>query len=106
VVFQEIQGTDPMGEPAGAKIRPMKRPRSRPAAVGAGVYLLAFAVASLYPLFDQKTFSGLLAVLLAWPWIDYLPRWHFSIVLAVALNAMTIYLLLALLSLGWPSREM
>jgi hypothetical protein len=67
------------------------------AAIGAGFYLLAFVCASLYPVFDRRTFSGLVPVLLAWPWIDYLPSaW---LPLGVALNAITIYALLAVLSL-------
>jgi hypothetical protein len=48
----------------------MKYLRSRVGAIGAGLYLLAFAGASIYPLFDRRTFSGLLAVLLSRPWID------------------------------------
>ena len=31
--------------------------------------------AAIYPLFDHRTFSGLAAVLLAWPWVDYFPSW-------------------------------
>lgn len=71
--------------------------RSKVAAIGAGFYFLAFVCVSVYPVFDHRTFSGLIAVLLAWPWIDYLPSgW---LLLAVALNAVIIYVLLAILSL-------
>jgi hypothetical protein len=71
--------------------------RSKIAAIGAGFYLLAFVCAALYPVFDRRTFSGLVAVLLGWPWIDYIPSAWFP--LAVVLNAITIYVLLAVLSL-------
>ena len=71
--------------------------RSRVAVIGAALYLMAFTWASLYPLFDRRTFSGLVAVLLAWPWIDYLPSaW---LPLAVVLDAIIIYVVLAVLSL-------
>lgn len=61
--------------------------------MGAGLYLFAFACASAYPLFDRSTFAGLPAVLLGWPWIDYLPSgWLPG---AIALNATIIYILLA-----------
>jgi hypothetical protein len=70
--------------------------RSRFAAIGAILYLVAFACASAYPLFDHRTFAGLAAVLLGLPWIDYLPSgWLLG---AIALNALIIYLLLAALS--------
>jgi hypothetical protein len=63
--------------------------RSKFAAIGTGFYLLAFACASIYPIFDRRTFSGLIAVLLAWPWIDYLPSaW---LPLAIVLNAIIIF---------------
>jgi hypothetical protein len=69
---------------------------SRFAAIGAGFYLLIFACALAYPLFDHRTFAGLAVVLLALPWIDYLPsEWLLA---AVALNAMIIYVVLAALS--------
>ena len=69
--------------------------RSKFAAGGAILYLVAFACASAYPLFDHRTFAGLAAVLLGLPWIDYLPSgWLF----AIALNALIIYFLLAALS--------
>jgi hypothetical protein len=46
--------------------------------------------------FDHSTFAGLAAVLLALPWIDYLPSgWLLG---AIALNALIIYFLLAALS--------
>ncbi len=70
--------------------------RSRFAAIGAMIYLLVFACASAYPLFDHSTFAGLAAVLLGLPWIDYLPsKWFLA---AIALNALIIYFLLAALS--------
>jgi len=70
--------------------------RSRFAAIGVILYLLVFACASAYPLFDHRTFAGLAAVLLALPWIDYLPSgWFLG---AIALNALIIYFLLATLS--------
>ena len=70
--------------------------RSRLAAIGAIIYLLMFAGAAAYPLFDHRTFAGLAAVLLGLPWIDYLPSgWLLG---AIALNALIIYFLLATLS--------
>jgi len=70
--------------------------RSGFAAIGAILYLVAFACASAYPLFDHRTFAGLAAVLLGLPWIDYLPSgWLLG---AIALNALIIYFLLAALS--------
>ena len=70
--------------------------RSRFAAIGAILYLLVFACASAYPLFDHSTFAGLAAVLLGLPWIDYLPsKWFLA---AIALNALIIYFLLATVS--------
>jgi hypothetical protein len=70
--------------------------RSRFAAIGAVVYLLMFAGAAAYPLFDHRTFAGLPAVLLGLPWIDYLPsQWLLA---AIALNACIVYFLLAALS--------
>ena len=70
--------------------------RSRLAAIGAILYLLFFACAAAYPLFDHRTFSGLPAVLMGLPWIDYIPSgWLLG---AIALNALVIYVALALLS--------
>jgi hypothetical protein len=67
--------------------------RSRFAAIGAMIYLVAFACASAYPVFDHSTFAGLPAVLLALPWIDYVPStWLLG---AIALNALIIYLVLS-----------
>jgi hypothetical protein len=69
---------------------------SRLGAAGAILYLLVFACAAAYPLFDHRTFSGVAAVLLGLPWIDYFPgRWLYA---AIALNALIIYLVLATLS--------
>jgi hypothetical protein len=70
--------------------------RSRLAAIGAILYLLLFACAAAYPLFDRRTFAGLPAVLMGLPWIDYIPSsWFWG---AIALNALIIYVVLALLS--------
>jgi hypothetical protein len=69
---------------------------SRFAAAGAAVYLLIFACAAAYPLFDHRTFAGLFPVLLGLPWIDYFPSSLF--LAAIALNALIIYLALAALS--------
>jgi hypothetical protein len=67
--------------------------RSRLAIVGAMIYLLLFACAYAYTLFDHRTFAGLAAVLLGLPWIDYLSsEWFLA---AIALNAAIIYLFLA-----------
>ena len=74
-------------------MRPLKSPIP---ATGAILYLLAFVAAAIYPYFSRETFAGLAAIMLAWPWIDYLPHWHFALPLAVALNAVTIYCVLAL----------
>jgi hypothetical protein len=69
--------------------------RSRFAAIGAIIYLLVFACAAAYPLFDHRTFAGLPAVLLGLPWIDYLPsKWFLG---TIALNTLIIYFLLAAL---------
>jgi hypothetical protein len=78
--------------------------RSRFAAIGVILYLLVFACASAYPLFDHRTFAGLAAVLLGLPWIDYLPSgWFLS---AIALNALIIYVVLAAVSflVSWLRR--
>jgi hypothetical protein len=70
--------------------------RSRFAAIGAIIYLLLFACAAAYPLFDHRTFAGLPMVLLGLPWIDYISSsWFLG---AIALNTLIIYLLLAALS--------
>ena len=71
--------------------------RSKLAAIGAGLYLLVVVCASIYPVFDRRTFSGIIVVLLSLPWIDYLPNaW---LPLAIVLNNIVIFGLLALLSL-------
>jgi hypothetical protein len=74
----------------------MSQLRSPVPAIGTTLYLLVFVGTAIYPYFSRETFSGLLAVMLAWPWIDYLPSWHFAILIAVALNDVTIYCMLAL----------
>jgi hypothetical protein len=81
--------------------------RSRLGAAGAIIYLLVFACAATYPLFDHRTFAGLPAVLLGLPWIDYISTEWFLV--AIALNALIIYCVLAALSslvsfLPWRSR--
>ena len=69
---------------------------SKLAAIGTGLYLLAFAGASIYPVFDRRTCSGLMA-LLGWPWIDYFPSaW---LPLAIVLNAIIIFGFLTVASL-------
>ena len=40
---------------------------------GAAAYILLLASACIYALVDGRTFAGLAAVMLAWPWIDDLP---------------------------------
>ena len=80
----------------GARIQRMRTLRSPVPVIGATLYLLAFVGAAIYPLFSGQTFSGLLAVMLAWPWIDYLPSWRFTLLIGVALNTFTIYCVLAL----------
>ena len=71
--------------------------RSKLAAIGTGFYLLAVVCASIYPVFDRRIFSGIAVVLLALPWIDYLPSaW---LPLAIVFNTIVIFGLLAVLSL-------
>jgi hypothetical protein len=74
--------------------------RSKMAMIGTGCYILAFVCALVYPQFDQRTFSGLVAVLFALPWIDYLPSGRPFILLvgSATLNAIIIYVVLAALS--------
>lgn len=73
---------------------------SRFATVATALYLLVFALACAYPLLDRRTpFSGLFAVLLGLPWIDYLPVGWLWLLLAVALNAFIIYALFT--ALAW-----
>lgn len=69
---------------------------SKPASIGAGLYLLAFLCAAIYPWFDHRTFSGLAAVMLGLPWIGYFQS---SLLLpAIFLNALIIYVVLAFVS--------
>jgi hypothetical protein len=78
--------------------------RSRFAAIAALLYLAVFGCAAAYPLFDHRTFAGLPAVMLGLPWIDYLSsKW---LLVAIALNALIIYVVLAALSflVSWLSR--
>ena len=75
--------------------------KSKAGAMGAGLYLLIFLCAWMYPLFDKRTFSGLVPVLLAWPWIDYLPS--ALLLVMVALNAIVIDPVLAIITLCCPS---
>jgi hypothetical protein len=73
---------------------------SKPGLFGAGVYLIAFISAAVYPLFSRYTFSGLAAVMLAWPWIDFLPQHsaRFMLVLFAGLNAAIIYISFSVVS--------
>jgi hypothetical protein len=75
--------------------------RSRTATLGAISYLLAFIGAFLYPYISHQTFAGLPAVMLAWPWIDFMPSSKMAPVLCALLNAGIIYISLVLLSFGW-----
>ena len=69
---------------------------SRTAGIGVGLYLLAFLCAAIYPWFDHRTFSGLPAVLLALPWVDYFPS--SLLLVAIFLNTVIIYVVLAFVS--------
>jgi hypothetical protein len=71
--------------------------RSSLARFGAAAYLLLFVAASLYPLFDHRTFSGLIAVTLAWPWVDYHPATKLFLGFAL-LNSIIIYSALGIVS--------
>jgi len=75
--------------------------RSKIATIVTGGYLLAFVCAALYPRFDHRTFSGLVAVILALPWIDYLPRNspNIAIVGCATLNAIVIYVVIAAIAM-------
>ena len=53
-------------------------------------------VPALATWFDYRTFSGLAAVLLAWPWIDYFPS--SLLLLGIFLNALIIYFVLAVVA--------
>ena len=79
-----------------AKAGPLAATRWRIAAIGTGLYLVVFGYALIYPLFDRRTFSGLVPVLLGWPWIDHLSSGWFP--LAIVLNAIVIFCGLAALS--------
>jgi len=76
----------------GACVMRLKLP-----AIGVGFYLFAFLCASIYPMFDRRTFSGLIAVLFGWPWIDFLPSAWFP--LAIVINATIIFTILVALAL-------
>jgi hypothetical protein len=54
----------------------------------------------VYPLFSRDTFSGLAAVMLAWPWIDFLPSRSakFMLVLFARLNTAIIYISFSVVS--------
>jgi len=74
--------------------------RSKVAAVVAGLYLLTFISATVYAYFDRSTFSGLPAVMLTWPWVDYFPMTVPNIVavpISALLNAALIYFVLTVL---------
>jgi len=69
---------------------------ARTAAIGAGLYLPGFLCAAIYPWFDHRTFSGLAAVFLLWPWIDYFPS--SLLLLGIFLDALIIYFVLAVVA--------
>jgi hypothetical protein len=71
--------------------------RPKIAVIAVSLYLLVLVCAWLYPLFDHRTFAGLVVVILAWPWIDYFPS--AALPLAVLLNTIIIYAFLAVPSL-------
>ena len=86
--------------------------RYRLAIAGAGLYVLAFLSALVYPLFDHHTFSGVIAVLLVLPWSDHFPGGATILWLigGALLNAAIIYASLATLSLAFararrPSKD-
>jgi hypothetical protein len=75
--------------------------RSKTATVGACIYLLTFLCATVYAYFDRGSFSGLPAVLLTWPLIDFFPLSVPNIVavpLCAVLNAVLIYVLISVFS--------
>ena len=69
---------------------------SKTAAIGASLYLFAFLCAAIYPWFDHRTFSGLAAVMLAWPWVDYFPS--SLLLVAIFFNALIIYVVLTVIA--------
>jgi hypothetical protein len=75
--------------------------RSTTASTGATVYWLMFVCASLYPAFDDRTFAALPVVLLAWPWVDFLPRSDSGLLVVgcALLNTALIYVFIATVSL-------
>ena len=75
--------------------------RSRVGALAAAVYALAFLVLTALAYFDDRTFSSLPAVLLTWPWVDYIPLIlpsNIAIPLGALLNAALIYVLMVILT--------
>jgi hypothetical protein len=84
--------------------------RSKTALMGAGLYCLTFMSATVYAYFDKSTYSGLPAVLLTWPWVDYFPLSVPNIIavpLGALLNAALIYFVLAIVTvlLSWVLRH-
>lgn len=76
----------------------MRVPRYRAGAIGAALYLLVCIFAAAYPIVSKEMFAGLPAVMLAWPWTDYLAPGRLPVFLAVALNAFLIYFALGVLT--------
>jgi hypothetical protein len=74
--------------------------RSKIATIGASCYAFLFCCALLYPQFDHRTFSGLVAVVLTLPWSDYISGegTGIGIVGCAILNTIMIYLIIAALS--------
>ena len=79
--------------------------RSRIAALAAGVYVVAFLLLTALAYFDERTFSSLPAVLLTWPWVDYIPPIlpsGIAVPLGAVLNAGFIYGVIAALASLFP----
>lgn len=80
-------------------------PWSRIAVVAAGVYVVAFLLLTALAYFDERTFSSLPAVLLTWPWVDYIPPIlpsGIAVPLGAVLNAGFIYAVIAALASLFP----
>jgi hypothetical protein len=72
--------------------------RSRIAAIAAGVYVVGFLLLTALAYFDERTFSSLPAVLLTWPWVDYIPLIlpsNIAVPFGALLNAALIYVVIA-----------
>ena len=66
---------------------------------GAAAYILLLASAWIYALVDGKTFAGLAAVMLAWPWVDKLPS--AALPIGWLLNAMIFGVVVSLVGRGF-----